>query len=78
MAEQAPKRTIREQLASASERARSLPKRGRPTWTHESTTEKVAVTDWHCICGSGDDGEWHSLMCVASNTPDEEWRPSSG
>ena len=29
--------------------------------------------EWHCICGSGDNGEWHSLMCVASNTPDEEW-----
>lgn len=31
------------------------------------------MTEWRCICGSGDDGEWHSLMCVASNTPDDEW-----
>lgn len=28
---------------------------------------------WHCICGSGDGGEWHSLMCAISNTPDDVW-----
>ena len=26
---------------------------------------------WTCICGSGDDGEWHTFMCAASNTPDD-------
>jgi hypothetical protein len=34
---------------------------------------EVAAVNWRCICGSGDDGEWHSLMCAASNTPDYVW-----
>lgn len=36
------------------------------------------MTEWRCICGSGDDGEWHSAMCVASNTPDDEWYAEGG
>ncbi len=28
---------------------------------------------WRCICGSGDDGEWHTAACAISNTPDDVW-----
>jgi hypothetical protein len=31
------------------------------------------VGEWTCICGSGDDGEWHTLACAISNTPEEVW-----
>jgi hypothetical protein len=33
----------------------------------------VSDAPWHCICGSGDEGDRHSLMCVGSNTPDPIW-----
>jgi hypothetical protein len=32
---------------------------------------RVDLSEWDCICGSGDDGEWHSLLCAAHNTPDD-------
>jgi hypothetical protein len=32
--------------------------------------------DFRCICGSGDDAALHSLLCAASNTPDEVWASS--
>lgn len=33
----------------------------------------MTAIEWHCICGAGDNAEWHSLMCVAHNTPDDYW-----
>ena len=39
-----------------------------PEWDRESPEP-----EFHCICGSGDEAEWHSLLCVAGNTPDDEW-----
>lgn len=39
----------------------------------EGTVMVDDPVEWHCVCGAGDDAEWHSLFCVASNTPDEYW-----
>jgi hypothetical protein len=38
----------------------------------------AVVREWTCICGSGDDGEWHTLACTISNTPEEVWNSTEG
>lgn len=36
----------------------------------------TGLEPYRCICGAGDTADWHSLMCVASNTPDDIWHAS--